>query len=1033
MKKLILPLMMALIIMLPMGAKSQSGVENYVSASGCVIYHAPVYYTGNDGYAFDFEADYDAEHLLNCTVMDADGDGHNWRLSPVGEGFGHNGSNGVLMSYSYNNATQTALSPNNYLVLPQIAITSSNKVLTFFACALDEANPSDHFGVAVSTSSNDNPSAFTMMQDWTMTPGSWHQYTVNLNSYVGQSVYIAIRHFNSADNFCLCVDDIVLNAGNLDPLTACSITSDGSVESVEPMGRYHFLNTDGFASGSNHSTTVQATYQSGASMQSQYSWTFRSGEEFLGSPTGLQALSDGNQVNLSWTLPEMTGPGSVGDLYYDFSDSTFSNLTLIDANNDGLNWVVYPYYGNGGGMCIKSNSWQGDQINVDNFLVTPKVTATAESSITFMARDSDMPGLAPDPEHFGIAVSTAGNTNASDFAMVQEWNSTGTYTQYTADLSAYAGQEIYVALRHFNTTGSTYYLIVDDIHLTGIEGDVPQNAIGVNIYSNDELVAMLNHGETSFTHGVNRYNSEYCIRVIQNGNMETGNYYALAAPQCATVDLTCVAPKNLSGQVNNGVVSLSWERELYTGFEEDPQGWTFLDGDGDGQVFGIYNGGGMNSDGSVNTTNTNPSLSSFSYLNGLGALTPDNYAFMPMVRILEGAHISFYAAGYDPSYPSEHFGVVVANGDGTNITTIAEWNSSNPYSLYTVDLSNYAGQDMFVGFRHFTTTSNYALVIDNITLTNAVWAGTSSYTSQYNIYSSPDNTNYSLIGSVDGDHTSFQMGTKSVSAYYRVTALNTIAGGETCESDPAMSVDGIHNYVQLTVEGDYAITASANPVQGGEIQGAGFYESGETCNLLATANPGYEFESWTRNGDVVSTNPSYSFTVTGNASFVANFSHQAVTTYVITVSADPIEGGVVSGGNTYAEGSVCRLEAMANPDYRFVNWTKNGQVVSTSAIFSFNVVEDAAYVAHFQNTVGVDDQQMSKVTVFPNPANDRLTVEAGKVIKQCDVYSVTGALVVSQQGDRDKMEINVSTLPAGFYLIRMSFDDAIETRSFVKK
>jgi hypothetical protein len=124
---------------------------------------------------------------------------------------------------------------------------------------------------------------------------------------------------------------------------------------------------------------------------------------------------------------------------------------------------------------------------------------------------------------------------------------------------------------------------------------------------------------------------------------------------------------------------------------------------------------------------------------------------------------------------------------------------------------------------------------------------------------------------------------------------------------------------------------------------------------------------------------------------------------------------------------------MANPDYRFVNWTKNGQVVSTSAIFSFNVVEDAAYVAHFQNTVGVDDQQMSKVTVFPNPANDKLTVEAGKVIKQCDVYSVTGALVVTQQGDRDKMEINVSTLPAGFYLIRMSFDDAIETRSFVKK
>ena len=524
MKKIFLPFL-TLIALLPFGAKSQTGVENYVSASGCVIYHLPVYYTGSDGYAFDFEADYDAERLLNCTVIDADGDGQNWSLSPIGEGYGHNGSNGVLLSYSYNNTTQTALTPNNYLVLPRTAITSSNKVLTFFACALDENFPADHFGVAVSTTSNNDPSSFVLVQEWTMTAksGSWHQYSVDLNDYVGQNIYIAIRHFNCTDKFCLCVDDIVLNGGNMDPLAACNMTLDGSVESADPTGRYYFIDTDGFANGSSHSTTVQAVYQSGTSMQSQYSWTYRTGDEFLGSPTGLQAQSDGNQVTLTWTLPEMPGGGSVGELYYDFSDSTFSNLTLIDANNDGLNWVVYPYYGYGGGKCIKSTSWQGGaQLNPDNFLVTPQLTATDQCSISFMAHDSDMPGIAPDPEHFGIAVSTGSNTNPADFVMVQEWNSTGTYTQYTADLSVYAGQEIYVALRHFNTTGSTYYLIVDNIHVTGIEADVPQNAVGANVYSNGELIAMLNHGETSFTHMVNRYNAEYCIRVIQNGRALLG-------------------------------------------------------------------------------------------------------------------------------------------------------------------------------------------------------------------------------------------------------------------------------------------------------------------------------------------------------------------------------------------------------------------------------------------------------------------------------------------------------------------------------
>ncbi len=956
MKKIYLPLL-ALLLSLPFGAMSQSGVENYVSASGCVIYHAPVYHIGTDGYAFDFEADYEEGRLLGCTVMDADGDGHNWSLSPVGEGFGHNGSDGVLMSYSYNNVTQTALSPNNFLVLPQTAITANNKTLTFFACALDEQYPADHFGVAVSTTSNSVPSAFAMLQEWTMTAGGWHQYSVDLSSYVGQNVYLAIRHFNSTDNFCLCVDDIVLNDGNMDPLTACDITLDGVTESVNPTDRYHFFNTDGFANGSAHNTVVRAFYQSGSVMQSEYAWTFRNGDEFLGSPTGLQAVSDGNQVSLTWSLPEMSGPGCVGELYYDFADSTLSNLTLIDANHDNMNWVVYPYYGYGGGYCVKSASWQGDQLNPDNFLVTPKVTATDQCAVTFMAHDSDMPGIAPDPEHFGIAVSTGSNTNASDFVMVQEWNSTGTYTQYTADLSAYAGQEIYIALRHFNTTGSTYYLIVDDIHVTGIDANVPQNAVGVNVYSNNELVAMLNHGETSYTHGVNRYNAEYCIRVIQNGNMETGDYYALAAPQCANVELDCVAPKNLSGQVDGGIVTLSWEREIFTGFEEDPDGWTFLDADGDGQVFGIYYGGGMNPDGSVNTTNTNASLSSFSYLNGLGALQPDNYAFMPKVKILENARMSFYASGYDPSYPTEHFGVAVANGDGTNITTIAEWDSSNPYSNYTVDLSDYAGQEMFVGFRHFTHVSNYAICIDNITLTNVVWSGTSSVTNQYNIYSSTDNLNYSLIGSVDGDHTSYHFGAKSVNAYYQVTAINTVSGGVTCESAPAMSIDGIHDYVQLTVSGDY----------------------------------------------------------------------------VISVAADPIEGGVVTGGGNYGMGDVCTLQAIPNSGYDFVNWTKSGSEVSTSESFSFNVVESATYVAHFSMTTGVNENHKEMISVFPNPVTDKLTVEAGRVIGRCDVYSVTGSIVMSQQGGDGKMEIQLSELPSGTYVVKVTMDSSVETIRFVKQ
>ena len=819
---MILPLLAMALIMTPFGAKAQQGVQNYVSASGYVIFNAPFYNTGTDGYAFDFEQDYVEGRLVNWTTIDADGDTYNWMLSPIGEGYGHNGSDGVLMSYSYSSYSGV-LNPNNYLVSPKLAITANNHYVTFYAAALDEDYPADHFGLAVSTTGT-NATDFTMLQEWTMTAkqGSWHEYTVNLNSYVGQEVYIAIRHFNSQDNFCLCVDDIFVGSQTHDPLVNCSISLDGTTVADNLTETQYIIDTEGFTNNSSHNTTVTATYQSGATLTKATDWTFRSADGFQGSPTGLQTDSDGAAVTLSWTLPMMNSSYAVDEIYYDFADSTLSDLTLIDANNDGYNFRVYPYGGYGSGKCLKSDSWlSGDigNLNPDNYIVLPLVTASENTVFSFMAVDSNMPGIAPDPEHFGVAVSVAGNTNPSDFTMVQEWNSAHSYTEYSVDLSAYDGQQIYVAIRHFNTTGDCYYLYVDDIRITGVEAQITRPAKGALVYANGELLAMLNHGETSFTHNVNRYNIDYCIRIIQEGSKDDGTYYALAAPQCANAEVECVAAKNLSGIWDGQKVILSWERDFFIDFEDDPQGWSFLDADGDGSVFGIYAAGGMEPNGSVNNTGTNASLASFSYINGYGPLTPDNYAFMPLTKILENASIDFFAAGFDPSFPAETFSFVVASEDGINIVPLGTWTTSNPYQKYTVDLSGYAGSRVFLGFRHHTTAAAYALVIDNITVKNAVWAGTASETIRYQIYRSFDGSNYDMIGWADGDAVSFDDNDiQSVNCYYKVTAVNSMPGNAICESNPAMAVDGIHDYVMVITDGINELHAETkvypNPTNG---------------------------------------------------------------------------------------------------------------------------------------------------------------------------------------------------------------------------
>ena len=91
-----------------------------------------------------------------------------------------------------------------------------------------------------------------------------------------------------------------------------------------------------------------------------------------------------------------------------------------------------------------------------------------------------------------------------------------------------------------------------------------------------------------------------------------------------------------------------------------------------------------------------------------------------------------------------------------------------------------------------------------------------------------------------------------------------------------------------------AITVSANPSAGGTVTGAGTYDPGTTATLTATANEGYNFTNWTKNGVVMSTNATYSFTVSTAATYVANFS---LNSYTITATAVPAEGGTVTVGS----------------------------------------------------------------------------------------------------------------------------------------
>jgi uncharacterized repeat protein (TIGR02543 family) len=132
---------------------------------------------------------------------------------------------------------------------------------------------------------------------------------------------------------------------------------------------------------------------------------------------------------------------------------------------------------------------------------------------------------------------------------------------------------------------------------------------------------------------------------------------------------------------------------------------------------------------------------------------------------------------------------------------------------------------------------------------------------------------------------------------------------------PAMDMTLTANFTPI----DYTLTLVADPAEGGTVAGGGTYTFGQEVTVTATANEGYEFVNWTvENGDEASTDPEYTFTMpSSDLTLTANFQQ----VFDLTLIANPVEGGTVTGEGTYPAGTVVDIDATPSEGYVFYNWT----------------------------------------------------------------------------------------------------------------
>ena len=81
------------------------------------------------------------------------------------------------------------------------------------------------------------------------------------------------------------------------------------------------------------------------------------------------------------------------------------------------------------------------------------------------------------------------------------------------------------------------------------------------------------------------------------------------------------------------------------------------------------------------------------------------------------------------------------------------------------------------------------------------------------------------------------------------------------------------------------------------------------------------------------------------------------------------------------------------------------------------------------DTTAINIADINKLKVFPNPADDRLTVETDG-LKHAELYSADGQMMLSVDGT-DRLILDTSQLPAGVYTLRVGTTKGELTRKVI--
>lgn len=186
---------------------------------------------------------------------------------------------------------------------------------------------------------------------------------------------------------------------------------------------------------------------------------------------GVQSICSATDSSIMVNVSATTECADVTTLPYNEGfENGLGCWSTISGSSDGQPWSVNNCSGlstvipHSGAYVASSWSWSNNiSMHANAWLISPKFVLpnVTNDSLTFAWWETTNSGY---PDSYSVVISTTTSDTAAFTTVLRPYDTaSGTWTMRTVDLTAYAGQSIYIAFHHFDYDNN--YLLVDDISL----------------------------------------------------------------------------------------------------------------------------------------------------------------------------------------------------------------------------------------------------------------------------------------------------------------------------------------------------------------------------------------------------------------------------------------------------------------------------------------------------------------------------------------------------------------------------------------